>query len=79
MRKNWCERIQNPKASAKSTPSPPKDTVFKMIRKKKNYDTSTVHLHFWNMYIAKQITAETLECALILMDSLYGTLFGTTA
>lgn len=31
------------------------------------------------MYIAKQITAETTECALILMESLYETLFGTTA
>ena len=41
MRKNWCERIQNPKASAKSTPSPSKDTVFKMIRKK---------IYIWHIY-----------------------------
>lgn len=33
------------------------------------YCTSTAHLYFWIMYIAKQITAETFERALILMKA----------
>lgn len=33
------------------------------------YCTSTAHLYFWIMHIAKQITAETFERALILMKA----------
>lgn len=71
MRKNWCEQIRNPKASAKSTPSPPKDTESSkwygkevMARLLHIYCTSILLNHVYS-----KTTAETLERALILMKA----------
>lgn len=57
MHKTRCEQNQSPEALAKSTLSSPEDMGPPKCewRFDNSYDTSTVHLCFWNTWIAERI------------------------